>query len=235
MDFASPRLQAHPRLLQILNQPPTGTMHLQQGDTGGDVKAVQQALYDLCWTLRIQPPLTDASQFVIGTFGPLTAKTVLEFRTHHHIVFPGATAATSTVGTATLVKLDALIVQHDASVAAIQLHAQKLTSRGGATTVVFDTDASAQPLPRTVGDSGGVFWTATIDGVVAPFFHKASTGAYFVADPILDAYAAHGFPAGPLGFPIWDTYTDDDGGARNDFENGSLKQDPLTGEVSLLP
>jgi hypothetical protein len=56
-----------------------------------------------------------------------------------------------------------------------------------------------------------------------------------VIEPIWGAYLDHGFGGGPLGFPIWDTYVDDDGGLRNDFEGGSLKEDPATGEVLLLP
>jgi uncharacterized protein with LGFP repeats len=69
-----------------------------------------------------------------------------------------------------------------------------------------------------------------VDGAV---MHKATTGAYYVVDPILEAYLNHGFAGGSLGFPVWDTY-DDGGLLRSDFEGGSLRENG-SGGVDLLP
>jgi hypothetical protein len=45
---------------------------------------VQQALFDLMWTQRIDTPVSDPSQFVIGIFGPITSKTVTSWCSATH-------------------------------------------------------------------------------------------------------------------------------------------------------
>ena len=52
------------------------------------IKKVQQALFDLMWTQRIDTPVSDPSQFVIGVFGPITSKTALAYKQHYDIHFP---------------------------------------------------------------------------------------------------------------------------------------------------
>jgi hypothetical protein len=192
---------------------------------------VQKALWDLSWTFLIEPKVEDVNQFVIGTFGPVTAKVVLAFRTHYDIVFPGASGPTSTVGTATLSKLDDVITKYDASAAAIRLHAQKLTARG--TRVTLDNDPAFDPYPAVVKRTDGVFWRAFVGGVSGAVMHRPATGAFYVIEPIWAAYLQNGSGSGPLGFPIWDTY-DDGGVLRCDFEGGSLREN-AGGGVDLLP
>ncbi|MFZ1118211.1 MAG: hypothetical protein WAN44_20550 [Propionibacteriaceae bacterium] len=40
------------------------------------------------WTQRIDTPVSDQSQFVIGIFGPITSKTALAYKQHYDIHFP---------------------------------------------------------------------------------------------------------------------------------------------------
>lgn len=231
MDFASPRFQGQQRLLQILNQPPSGTMHLNEGHSGTDVRAVQQALWDLCWSFTVQPPVsTDVNRIVDGMFGPTTTKIVKSFRTHFGLSFGGA-AITGTVGTATLQKLDSQIVQYDASAAAIRLKTYQLGIAG--THVTLDNDPANDPYPGAVTRDGGVEWHCWINYIQGAFLHSMATPACYVIDPIYDAYLSRGYAGGPLGFPLNDTYYSY-GGFRNDFQNGALWHNPESGQVVEL-
>jgi hypothetical protein len=74
-EFRSPRFMGDPVLKEILRDPDTGTRKLGTGSPERDsVQSVQQALFDLRWTQRIDTPVPYPSQFVIGIFGPITSK-----------------------------------------------------------------------------------------------------------------------------------------------------------------
>lgn len=76
MEFESPRFAGDSVLEEILNDPDTGTKKLQPGSPVESVTKVQQALFELGWTSRIDTPVLDPAVFVIGIYGPLTTKTV---------------------------------------------------------------------------------------------------------------------------------------------------------------
>jgi hypothetical protein len=67
LEFKSLRFAGDPVLEEILNDPDTGTKKLQPGSDPDAVRRVQQAFFDLGWTLTVSPPVTDPSIFVIGT------------------------------------------------------------------------------------------------------------------------------------------------------------------------
>jgi hypothetical protein len=88
-DFRSPRFSGDPVLEEILRDPDTGTKKLGPGSPEAEsITKVQQALFDLMWTQRIDTPVSDPSQFVIGVFGPITTKTSLAYKQHYDIHFP---------------------------------------------------------------------------------------------------------------------------------------------------
>ena len=88
-DFRSPRFSGDAVLEEILRDPDTGTKKLGPGSPEAEsIKKVQQALFDLMWTQRIDTPVSDPSQFVIGIFGPITSKTALAYKQHYDIHFP---------------------------------------------------------------------------------------------------------------------------------------------------
>jgi len=98
-EFRSPRFVGDLVLEEILRDPDTGTKKLGPGSPESDsIKKVQQALFDLMWTQRIDTPVSDPFQFVIGIFGPITSKTVLAYKRHYDIHFPpSAPTASSTI------------------------------------------------------------------------------------------------------------------------------------------
>ena len=80
-----------------------------------------------------------------------------------------------------------------------------------------------QPTPRRGGrfnhfERGSIYWSP-------------ATGARVVQGAIRDAWAAQGWEAGPLGFPVSDEH-DVPGGRRSHFEGGSLTYARATGRVS---
>jgi hypothetical protein len=84
-EFRSPRFSGDPVLEEILRDPDTGTKKLGPGSPEAEsIKKVQQALFDLMWTQRIDTPVSDPSQFVIGIFGPITSKTVTSWCSATH-------------------------------------------------------------------------------------------------------------------------------------------------------
>ena len=88
-EFRSPRFSGDPVLEEILRDPDTGTKKLGPGSPEAEsIKKVQQALFDLMWTQRIDTPVSDPSQFVIGVFGPITTKTALAYKQHYDIQSP---------------------------------------------------------------------------------------------------------------------------------------------------
>ena len=228
LEFQSPRFAGDPLLLQILNDPDTGQLKLQPGSPPDSVRRLQQALFDLGWTLRIDPPFFHQDQFVIGIYGPVTTKTVLAFKTHHNITFPPTGTIDGLAGPRTFQRLDPNCVTFDASVAAIEEKAAQLQAAG--VNVELDmVPPSTLPILGTHTAARHAFF----DGSAGAIYHSDSTGAFEVDGPIFDEYVARNSAAGPLGSPVSDVH-EDDGFLRSDFENGSLRLDPNTGVVELI-
>lgn len=233
MDFQSPRFQGDPDLLRILNDPDTGTEKLQPGSPPNAVRALQQALFDLGWTLRIEPAFTDEAAFVVGIYGPVTTKTVLAYKTHYDIHFP-PDAPTGFIdgfaGPRTLARLDAQIVPHDASVVVIEAKAEELRALG------LDVMLHATP-PTTLPVLGthGVERTAWVNGELGAVLHTAELGAFEVHGAIYTDYLRHGGASGPLGFPVSDQYDEDGDTQRSDFEHGSVRYHVSTGTTEFVP
>lgn len=231
-EFASPRFQDEPWLLEILNDPDTGTKKLQVGDQGSDVQAVQQALFDLAWTWRIHPSFPDEHQFVIGTFGPVTHRVVQAYKTHHDITFPGAPPGTytGTAGPRTLARLDADIVEYDQSQVDIAVHFHELVSEGWDLVL----DDHEQPQPRTWIDSGGTFYPLRAWGEIGMIVWSPQAGAWELHDPILGEWLDRDRALGPLGFPISDLYGDEHGNLLCDFEGGTLHYDTISETAQII-
>lgn len=231
MEFQSPRFAGDPVLEEILNDPDTGQKKLGPGSPADSVRRLQQALFDLAWTIRIDPPFPDRSQFVIGIYGPVTTKTVLAYKTHYDIHFPPS-APTGLIdgfaGPGTFGQLDAHCVPFDDSVAAIVAKAADLQSSG------IDVELDMVP-PSTLPILGSQTAArhAFFDGSAGAIYHSASTGAHEVDGALFDKYVELGGAAGALGSPVSDVH-DDSGFLRSDFEHGSLRLDPSTGAVELI-
>ena len=232
MQFDSPRFQGDALLEEILNDPDTGTRKLQHGSPADSVRPVQQALYDLNWSLKIGTPVTDEETFVDGDYGPATTETVLTYKTHYDIHFPPDVPTGSFdgfTGPRTLRALDAQCVLLDESAAAIEQHAAELTQAG-----VQMQLTSARPQDTPILGTHGVYRVGTIDGAGGAVFHRADLGAFEVHGRIADEYAAHGGATGSLGFPTSDEHEDGEGYRRSDFEQGSLRCNLSTGVVEVI-
>ncbi len=231
VEFQSPRFIGDALLSAILNDPDTGTLKLGPGSPPDSVRRVQQALFDLGWTLRIDPPFPDQGQFVIGIYGPVTTRTVLAYKTHYDIHFPPS-APTGFIdgfaGPGTLGQLDAHCVPFDTSVAAIELKADELRTAG----MVVDLDM-VPPATLPILGTHTAARHAFFDNEAGAIYHSASTGAHEVHGDLFTEYIAQGGGAGPLGAPVSDVH-DDAGRPRSDFEHGSLVLDPGTGIVELI-
>lgn len=60
------------------------------------------------------------------------------------------------------------------------------------------------------GPPGSIYWTP-------------STGAHWLAGPVRDKWAAHGWEKGPLGYPTSDLFNGSNGHAATNFQNGQIK------------
>jgi hypothetical protein len=204
MDFASPRFQGDEDLLRILNDPDTGTEKLGPGSPPAAVGALQRALFDLGWTLRIDPPFPDETQFVIGEYGPTTTRTVLAYKTHFDLRFPpndpngiiGPSAGPQHPAAA-----DRQCVLLDASIAAIEAKAEALRADG--IDVVLDM---TPPATGTILGTDGAMRLGQVGGEIAALWHLAELGAFEVHGPIAEAYVSRGHARGRLGFPTSDVF-----------------------------
>jgi hypothetical protein len=228
LEFESPRFQGDPLLLRILNDPDTGTLRLGPGDKGESVLRLQRALFDLNWTLRIDEPVLDESQFVIGQFGPKTWKTVLAYKTHHEIIFPGAATISGYAGPRTFQRLDRNCVHLDDAIAAIEAKAEDLRLGGAA--VKLDT---TPPATRTIQGLPTAYRYAVLDDREGAIYQHAALGVFAIHGPIYTEYERHGGPVSRLGSPTSDVY-EANGGLRADFEHGALQLDPGTGTVAWI-
>jgi hypothetical protein len=229
-EFESPRFAGDPVLEEILNDPDTGTLKLQPGSPEDSVMRLQQALFDLTWTLRITPPVHEESDFVVGVYGPVTTETVLAYKTHYGIRFPSSDPegfVDGLAGPGTFAKLDPQCVLLDEAIVAISQKVDELLAAG---TPVQLTALTHATLP--IDASSGTFSIGKIDGVAGAIYFKRGVGAFEVHGRIFDAY----FPSGPVGgfgvgFPMSDEHAHGAGFRQSDFENGSLRLDLATGRV----
>lgn len=170
MDFASPRFRGDPLLESILNDPDMGTNKLGPGSAPESVLKVQQALFDLGWTTRIIPPVSDPASFVIGDYGPLTTSTVLAYKTHYDIHFPPDEPTgfvDGFTGPRTLSSLDGHCVLLDAGVAAVDATATVVAAASATDAVEAATlvvDASVQRyVDEALTRKNGNAWEAWLD------------------------------------------------------------------------
>jgi hypothetical protein len=233
LQFQSPRFKGDADLEEILNDPDTGTKKLQAGSPSASVAKVQQALFDLHWPQGNNPPVTDESTFVIGTYGPATTQAVLRYKKHYDIHFPpsepgGSGLIDGFAGPQTMKRLDAQIALLDEGASAIEAKAQALQAQGIA--VVLDTQVGNVPLL----DSPGVFRLATIAGADGSISFTRRVGAHETHGNIAAEYLRQGGQTGGFGFPTSDEHDVGPGIRRSDFEHGALSYDFQTGVVSVV-
>lgn len=235
LEFRSPRFAGDPLLVDILNDPDTGTKKLQAGSPPESVRTLQEALFDLTWNLKTaQPLLRERAEFVVGIYGPKTTDAVKAFKTRYGIHFPPS-APTGFIdglaGPRTLAKLDEVCVVFDACVAAIEAKAQQLIGNG-VDVVITPSEHRTFPIERT----SGTFTPAHIAGAAGAIFFKKGLGeASEVHGNIFDAYLPT-FAGGPFGFPITDEedVIDLPGFRASHFEHGRMRCELATGVVDQL-
>jgi hypothetical protein len=224
-----------PTLLAILNDPNTGTQKLQPGSPADAVLPVQQALWDLGWTFRIQPPFDDDSQFVIGIYGPITTKTVLAYKTHYNLRFPPGDPngfIDGFVGPTTLAHLDKGVVTLDAATNAIEAKAAELEDGG------TDVDlVEVNPPTASILDTQG-FWCPTTGPFDADggIWTEPTVGTFWLVRQTFDKYVELGHAKSFLGFPITDTHFDDPHGEieRADFQHGGITYEIANDQVEVF-
>ena len=232
MQFRSPRFIGDPVLEAILSDPDTGTKKLGPGNLERDsIKKVQQALFDLLWTQRIDTPVSDPSQFVIGIFGPITSKTVLAYKQHYDIHFPPS-APTGIidhfVGPRTLDLLDEQSVLFDECDAALAAKAAEVAAATGAR-----HDGPTLPILGTFG-AMRLHTEGGLPGILSGlWFRRGLITASRVFGAIYEEYERRGFEKGHLGFPIFDQLMDGQPGRFfQNFEHGQIRMED--GEILIL-
>jgi hypothetical protein len=234
LQFQSPRFQGDALLEDILNDDPnTGTKNLHSGSPSTSVEKVQQALFDLHWPQGNNPPVTDASTFVIGVYGPATTEAVLRYKKHYDLHYPrddppGSGLVDGLAGPQTLAHLDAHIALLDEGATAIEAKAQDLQAQG--VTVVLDTEVGNVPLLSLPG----VMRFATIAGADGEISFRRGVGAHETHGNIDTEYQRQNGQFGGLGFPTSDEHDDGADVRRSDFEHGALSCDLQTGVVSVV-
>ena len=227
--FQSPRFAGDSLLLEILNDPDTGTLKLGPGSPPESVKRLQKALFDLQWPQHVDTPITDESQFVIGTYGPVTTKAVTKFKTRYRIHFP-PDAPTGFIdgfaGPRTLRLLDKQCVLFHRCDAALQQKADE----------VFEAQGIRHDSPTTpsLGWNGALRVQTGAVPVTSGLWFKPDLGAFQVARPFLKAYVVDDDGEnGLLGWPFTDAITGGDGLTRQEFQGGQmLLEDDV---VNVLP
>jgi hypothetical protein len=224
MSFASARFVGDAFLQQIYDDPDTGGVKLGPGDTHtSSVLLVQQALVDLGWPERANPPVTE--NIAIGTFGPLTTRVVLTYKRHYGIVFPPESPTgfiDEFVGPRTLRKLDVQIAFWDESAVAIAAKIELLRLGG----MVIDI-----PSPRQTVLLGhnSILRKVNVDNGIGGIFNTFDIGCFEVHGPIFEHFWSR---MDLFGMPTSDQYENDAGHQQSDFRNGSITYDPISGEVS---
>lgn len=215
-EFRSPRFAGNALLRDILNDPDTGELKLGPGSPPEAVLPVQQALFDLQWPQRLNPPVLDPSVFVIGIYGPLTTRTVFDYKEHYDIHYP-PDAPTGFIdgfaGPRTLNKLDHQCVLFDECDAAIAVKAAEVAVTG----VEYNL-----PTIPILGTTGAMRLSSA--GELSRISYKRGVGAFVVTSTFFRAYQDRGEEAGALGFPTTHQAQDGDGLVQH-FENGLLRSD----------
>ena len=230
--FESPRFAGDPLLVEILNDPDTGTRKLEPGSPPESVMILQKALFDLTWTLQLQPALTVEEEFVVGVYGPKTTETVKLLKTRYGIHFPPSApdgVIDGLAGPRTFEKLDQACVLRDEAAVAITEKAAALAGGGVATELI-----GVAPQPFPIERTSGAFQLARVSGTNGAILYKRGVGAFEVHGPIFDTYLST-FARGPFGFPTADERDDDTPGFRvSQFEHGLLRLESATGVVSAV-
>jgi hypothetical protein len=236
-EFKSPRFANDPLLLEILNDPDTGTVKLGPGSPPASVMTLQEALFDLMWNLRTsEPVIRDRSEFVVGNYGPKTTQAVTALKTRYGIHFPPSEPTgliDGFAGPRTFAKLDELCVFLDGAVESIARKANELIDRG-----VDVTFVNGDRLTTPIDGTSGTLSLADIAGTSGAIYFKRGMGgeANEVHGNIFISYLESGGPRGPLGFPITDEEDIDDlpGFRSSHFEHGRLRIEVATGVVDQL-
>lgn len=216
--FQSPRFADDPLLLEILNDPDTGTLKLGPGSPPESVKRLQKALFDLQWPQRVDTPITDESQFVIGTYGPVTTKAVTKYKTQYDIHFP-PDAPTGFIdgfaGPRTLRLLDKQCVLFDLCDAALRQKADDVFVAQG---IRHDS-----PTTPSIGWNGATRVQTGAAPISSGLWFKPNLGAFQVASPFLRPYVIDDDGEnGLLGWPFTDAITGGDGITRQEYLGGEL-------------
>lgn len=218
MQFLSSRFTGIGLLQQILDDPDTGTLKLQQGSPAQAVKPVQRALLDLRWPAEVVPPVPTAG-FDDGVFGTNTLNTVLAYKRCFRVVFPGAPSVDGFVGPRTLWLLDRHIAWYDSFLAEVDARIAELQASGAS---VVPGDASKAIRQAALKRS------VTVDGVEGAVFTSRNTPAVLVRSPFLGAYLDR---VRSFGAPVSEEQDGPDGTREQSFEFGTLRHDPATGQV----
>jgi hypothetical protein len=218
MEFMSPRFAGSPLLQQILDDPDTGTLKLQPGSPAEAVQPVQRALLDLRWPAEVVPPVPLAG-FDDGVFGTNTQNTAVTYKRCFRVVFPGSPTIDGFVGPRTLWLLDKHITWYDSLLTEVDAKIAELQATGSTVTTGEAAKAIRQAaLKRDV----------TVDGVAGAVFISSDTAPVLVRSPILDAYLDR---VRAFGAPVSDEEDGPDGTRQQSFAFGTLRHDPVTGQV----
>jgi hypothetical protein len=221
MDFMSPRFSGNPLLQQILDDPDTGTLKLQDNSPADAVRPVQRALLDLRWPLEVVPPVP-LEGFDDGDFGQATLNTVLTYKRCFRVLFPGDGSIDGLVGPRTLWLLDKHITWYDSFLAEVDARIADLQAAGTNVVVGDATKAIRQAaLKRNV----------TVDGVAGAVFISRGTAPVLVRSPVLEAYLDR---VRAFGAPVAEERDGPDGTREQEFEFGVLSHDLATGTVTRL-
>ncbi|WP_153506105.1 LGFP repeat-containing protein [Cumulibacter manganitolerans] len=238
MDFESPRFAEDQLLLDILNDPDTGQLKFGPGSPAASVTTLQQAVWDLSWVAAVDPQIHNAD-FVIGTYGPITQRTVTKYKDHYGIHFPPDDPngfVDAFAGPRTFRKLDGHCVNLDAGIGAILHKFFELADSGMAITLPTTDDPQApmtKPVPGTQGTVRQVFLDDDDDGHI---YFRRETGAFLLRGDLDQHYRdVEGGPAGPFGFPTADQVDAGDGTGFASFEGGTMTVDLTTGAVNAQP
>ncbi len=231
MEFTSSRFQGMPWLWEILNDSDPGTKKLQRVDHSEDVRQVQRALFDLGWTMRVEPSFPDREVFSDSWFGDDTYGVALAFKTHYGIQFSGAGEGeySGNVGPRTLARLDYQCSLWDASETRILEKAALLDDPEG--TMIMGNGPG--PNPSNVLGTSGVYWPGTYYGQFGHFCDEESTGTCVVQGRVYDGWVEDGWVTGPLGFPTSDVIDLGDGTQSADFVGGRVTWDSATDTTSV--
>jgi hypothetical protein len=232
-EFQSPRFAGDPLLEQILNDPDTGTLKLQQGSPPDSVRRLQRALFDLRWNFRgalFQFSDTDPDVFIDGTYGSHTTACVLAYKQHYDIHFPPDAPTGSFDGFAgprTFAKLDPQCVLFDEAIDPVIAKAAEL-----------GIDLVAEPsILSPIDNTSGTVSVARDPIGRNTIYYKRGIGAVEVHGRIDEAYSleigAPG-PTGPLGFPISEERDDSRDFRIQDFENGSIRLNIADGATEIV-